>query len=589
MSYKALGTIEAIRARPGMYIGDTESPDQLLTEIVDNMLDELANGYANNCSININDETSECWITDNGRGLEVYEMDLPDGKKEDSIVALCTVAHTGSKFDTDDYSKLIGMHGVGLVSVNALSDWVRILTRSRKNRNLVFDYQFRDSELIHKDSYELEDDGSWSTAIGFRPSSQHFESLAFNSRDFVNRMILAQSKFTNAQIWFNGKSVPKMNFNEYVRKCLNLDNQTDLYRLSFQENENKKIDIFVTYTNDGETIVESDVNLRKCTGTFQSNFQTLLKNCIYEKLDKKFKDAPQNLLTLGLKLYITLEVPEPKFSSQSKNHMTLNIRDSLINPLQNQVNWFLRQNKILETIQRNVERRLKKTITKSKKKRVINPENKLRDCQKIPGKNLYIVEGDSALGALKQVRNVENEAIYPIRGKIINVETNSIEKIRKNKEVSDLLEALGPEGSRRYENIKLLADPDADGRHIAVLLLIILQKFAKEYIQNGKVSIIMTPLYGARKNKNYIPIYDYSLADQYRQEGYSIVRFKGLGEMNAEQLKMTINQGVEYFVEYPSDENITNTLVSIITDTNLKRKVLNDSRCTADRVLEKIL
>ncbi|MFW6247064.1 MAG: toprim domain-containing protein [bacterium] len=589
MSYKALGIIDAIRARPGMYIGDTESPDQLLTEIVDNMLDELANGYATNCSVEIRNETNECFVSDNGRGLEVYEMELPDGSKEDSIVALCSVAHTGSKFDTDDYDQLIGMHGVGLVAVNALSNWLRILTRDRKNRSIVHDYLFKESELEYKKQLNIEDNGNWSTIIQFKPNSEHFETNQFDIQQFANRMILAQAKYNNSILWFNQKQVPKLSFYDYVKKCLGLKKDESLYKLSYSADKNKTIEVYINYTSDSECVVKSDVNLRNCTGTFETNFQTALKHCILEKLDKKLKDVPQNLLTLGLKAYITISVPEPKFSSQSKNHMTLNVKDSLISPLQTQINWFVSRDGILETIQKNIESRLQKKIVKSTGKKRISNDNKLRDCQKIPGENLYIVEGDSALGALKQVRDPQKDAIFPLKGKIINVEKNSIAKIKENKEVSDLLEALGPKDNRRYQNIKILTDPDADGHHITVLLIIVLQKFADDFLKEGRVSVILTPLYCGKKRKEFIPLYSHSETDYYRKNGYNIIRFKGLGEMSAEQLKATLENGYQYTLEYPENKEEINTLVNIITNTDLKRKVLNNSRCSAENLIKKVI
>lgn len=459
-TYKALNSIDAIRIRPGMYVGDTVNPNQLVTEILDNSLDEIGNNYANSLQLNIDVDNNHCWIVDNGRGLKVYDMKDSNGILKDSIELLCTDTHTGSKFDNDDYGVLIGMHGVGLVVVNALSNWLIVKTRDRENKHIIYEYQFINAtESITKNQYEDYDNiNSWSTIVGFQPNSQYFESDKFVVEDLAKRLLLAQAKFNESDFYFNNKKLTKRTFHEYIKllfKC-----ETDFKKLSYEIAPNQKIEIYLNYVESQYTNILGDVNLRHCEGTYLTSFQTLLKNKVSEKLGKIVENVNPNYLLNGLNCYISLVVPEPKYDSQSKVRMTLNVKD-LINPLHDQVDWFL-DNDTLAIIQKNLEKTLKKKLAISLNKSVnISAKNKLRDCLKTPGEILYIVEGESALGPLKQIRDINTEAIYPLRGKVLNVEKATIDKISNNKEITDLIEACGPKNNRRYKKIKILSDSDS--------------------------------------------------------------------------------------------------------------------------------
>ena len=771
--YKALSPIEAIRSRPGMYIGDTVNPNQLITEALDNALDEVANGYANKCQIHFDLENNICWISDNGRGIKSYQMKDSNGKLENSIYLLCTATHSGSKFDNDDYGTLIGMHGVGLVVINALSNWFVVKTRNRKNKKLVYEYNFLNGELHSNNSYEdLEGINDWSTLIGFEPNIDYFENGKFKIKEFANRLMLAQAKFPTCTFSFNEKPITKRSFEEYVQTVLDIDNDEYMKYIHYNKKQNKKIEIYYTFKKNQDINIFGDVNLRHCDGTYLTNIQTILKNLILTKLGKKFENISPNLLLMGLNLYASVTVPEPKFDSQSKTRMTLDIKNDLIYPIQDKIKRSL-DSGTLEIIKQNLEHRLNKkfvqTVTNNNKR--ISAKNKLCDCAKSPGKILYIVEGDSALGPLKQIRDIKTEAIFPLRGKMINVETASIDKIKDNKEISDLLEALGPKNKRRYETIKVLADADSvsaesmihyvdkhgfiqrnqiqnmygnfeegyieslnketgdcelkkinrviahnydkdylfrittigkhyedftddhviyvwdnknyqvketspskidmttdliiipkkrftlnkkievfencelnvhnsneygnglidisddfdaikirsikkvpykydkvydlevednnnfpvgelgfivhnsDGHHIAVLVLLSLLKFADDIIKNNNVRIILPPLYGASKGKKFYPIYNHNELGNYN--GYEITRFKGLGEMSPKKLKASIDAGVEYIVEYPESKKQLDSILNIITNTEMKRLLLKRIEFNFEKLLEK--
>ncbi|HQF36545.1 MAG TPA: toprim domain-containing protein [Candidatus Dojkabacteria bacterium] len=590
MPLKALDDIEMIRKRPGMFIGDVYTPDHLAEEILDNAIDEIANGFATKINIFNDLEDGSFWVSDNGRGIPITTMKLPDGTEDDSINVLCTRLFSGSKFDTDDYSKLIGMHGVGLVAVNALSEWLVVKTRDRNDKKKVVTYTFKNSEMVSSET-EFNSE-SYATVVGFKPNKQFFETLEFNNRYFIERLISVQSIFDLNGFTFNDVEIPKIDFESYVKQRLALEDNEQLYSLSYSSQDGKNhIKIYATYIEKDDSVSLGNVNLRACDGKFISSFHTELKKSINEKIDKSFSKINDREYLNGLRCFIMISIPEPKFDSQTKVRMVLDVKKILIDPLKGQIDWFV--NQIIETIESNLERKLHQKIvngsTKSaRSSRRVSASNKLKDCQKIPGDVLYIVEGDSAGGTIKQIRNSQTEAIYPLKGKVLNVESASLDKIKNNKEIKDLLEALGPVNNRRYKSIKILGDADEDGKHIAVLVLLVLQKFASDFIKSGNVSIVIPPLYGATKGTKYYPVYDYSKVDQLKNSGFKINRFKGLGEMNPNQLNACIRSGFEYKVKWPDTDKQLNNLVSIITNTDLKRAIMNVESVKMDVILTEV-
>jgi len=590
MSYKALDAITAIRTRPGMYIGSTETPDHLATEIVDNALDELANNFAN--SLNIHIENDAFWISDNGRGLKVYQMEVPDKGMMDSVEALFTVLHSGSKFDLDDYDTIIGMHGVGLVTVNALSDWVVVRTRDRKSKSKLHVYTFQEGKLVSKIE-EINKDYSFSTVVGFQPSKKFFDTVKFDTRFFAERLVLVQAKYPKTKLSFNSKKIPKITFERFVRDQLQLNGE-NTYMLTNKGKVGKgvaTVNIIATVVESSDSNILGEVNLRLCEGTYLNSFQTELKKYIKSKIDKKFKNVSQNQLISGLRAFVSLTVPEPRFDSQTKVRMILPVKKQLIDTMSDQLEWFVSQEDIIKIIEKNLEQKFFTKITKSSKRyrKQTSAENKIKDCMKVPGDVLYILEGDSALGTLKQIRNTDTEAIFPLKGKVLNVESNSLERISKNKEIQDFLEALGPKNNRRYKKLKIIADADVDGAHIVVLVLLLLQRYADDMIKSNDVSVILPPLHGASKGKRFIPIYTSNQMEKYKSEGYAIQRFKGLGEMNPSKLEPIIRSGFEYKVTWPENERILQNTISVVTDTQIKRAIMNSEKCTFDNIIANVI
>ncbi len=460
--YQVLNSIDAIRTRPGMYIGSTENPSHLCHEVLDNAIDEIANKFANRVEIFFNQKDDSIWVSDNGRGLYSYNMEMEDGSFRDSINVLFTETHSGSKFDLKDYETLIGMNGVGLVAINALSEWVSVRIRDRDNKDKVYSYFFKNSELISKKE-EINSNYNYSTVVGFKPNKKYFETINFDKKIFAERLILSKSKFTTSTFILNNQTIPNISIEDYIKSKLELDKSIKLFKLKYEKANNYNIEVFLTYKNSTVINVAGDVNLRDCLGTFISSFQTELKKIIKTKVNKKFQKLNDKEFLSGLNLYISLTIPEPKFDSQTKVRMVSNIKKPLIDPLISQIKWFVSQPEVLKIIEDNLNRKfqnslIKTNVTRSKR---VSVGNKLRDCIYTPGNILYIVEGDSAGGTVNIIRDKKREACFPLKGKILNVETHSLEKIKSNKEVQDLLEALGPSNKRRYNHIKVLCDADS--------------------------------------------------------------------------------------------------------------------------------
>ena len=592
-SYKSLDSIQILRKRPDHFIGSIKNPNHLATEIVDNMLDEVTNGFANNVSIIFQDDGS-LFIIDNGRGLQVYNMELFDGSVADSVEVLATILYTGSKFDTDDYTNLIGMHGVGLVATNALSDWLIIKTFDRTTK-ILYEYQFVDSKLLAKTQLDDKFDGQWTTLVGFKPSKNYFETIEFDKDQLIQRILLAQSKNSHCDFHINGIKLPKQSFYDFKKTMLLLEENDILYDFTYDYDgtDNKfttsKIHVSINYVNNPETLCFGDVNLKICEGTFLTSFLTLLKNKILEKLNIiNIKNFNQNALFNGLRLYISLSIPEPTYGGQAKDKMTLRV-NQLIDPLAGYIDWFLKESNALNIIQSNIINKPTKKTKKNSSR--LSTENPTIDSTTIPGKILYLIEGESAKSTFRKIIDANTEGIYMFGGKIINVFKHGIEKLLNNDEWKYFKQTIGETlDTRRYEEICIVADPDVDGYNIIDLAIFHIIKHCSEFIKNKKCNIILPPLYGAVKNNKFIPIYDVNKVDSFRKQNYEIQRCKGLGEFDTPQLHEIIKVSpLKYVLTWPDNDSEVGTIIKLLTDTKIKKYLLTEKQCNINTMFNKIL
>ena len=573
---RILNSIDSIRLRPGMFVGDTSNCNHLIHELIDNSLDEIRNKFGDTISLNFS-KKGDVLICDNGRGLPSGEtIDENTGEKVDALESLFTKLHSGTKFsfDSDQLESLFGQNGVGLVAVNALSEYVEVLSKTNH-------YRFVDSKLVVKETVDPSD--TWSTQIMFRPNKQYFDSIAPDYNTFLLRCRLAQAKLENIKFIFNKKELKRESLSDFVRNVLHISKNTPLFECSFKTTKMKVVEpvtnkefvlpgsivAFITY-EPGETVITGDVNLRFCDGVYINNVVNIIKANLLSKLDKKYSKTPERFLIEGLRLYISLQMPFPKFDSQTKTRMISDVKKEIIDgQFESKIIKILGEQYIKDTVSKILSQKLN-NITKIVKKK-ISSENKLCDCSQQPGDVLYIIEGDSAAAPVRECRDASREAYLPLRGKVINIEKQSLHKIKENKEIKNIIEAIGAP-PHRYEKIKIVADADPDGLHINVLVILLINKFFPDIIKEGRLSVVLPPLYGAYKNKTFIPLYNITDANKYAESGYSIQRFKGLGEMNSDQMRAVFDSETEYVI---SGSSHLDELLKIITNSDVKRQYLN--------------
>lgn len=588
--YDVLNSKEAIRLRSGMYIGSKENPRQLFKETIDNSIDELVNGKGSFVMITFDDINHQYCVTDNGSGIKCYKKTLDNGDVKESVEILFTIPHSGSKFDNKEYKKLFGMNGIGLVAVNYLSDYVIVKTRGIDDKNIVCEYTFIDGDLTKIEYNNLPfDQNPWMTHICFKPSNE-FKSLEIDKTYFMKWFLLLQSKYQDKMFMINNKQLPIISYIDYIKA--ELECNTNLSIIENIKDENTSIRFYISFQEDDDIKISSEVNDRICSkdSLFNKQFTNLLVKTIKEKLDKKFETINEKYILSGLRLYSSVTLPSPEFNAQIKDKLETNLYHD-IQQLADKINSFLTKS-VLQIIINNIENRFKqKNKPKASVKKSFSAEDsKLKDCEVIPGKICYILEGDSALGSLKQVRDTKHEAIFPLRGKFLNVEKASFLTLQNNRLVKELNEILGPINDRRYLEIGIICDADSDGWHIIVLLILYFYKFGQDYIKNKRVFIIFPPLYGVEKGSNFIPIYstDPKEADQYISKGYTFQRFKGLGEMSPEKLSKVVYSGVKKYIEWPENKQELDLILSIVEETEIKKELLNDLRFSYETLLTSI-
>ncbi len=569
-TYKAqniqvLKDLEAVKRRPSMYIGDTgvRGLHHLVEEVVDNSIDEALVGFCNYISVIIHKDNS-ITIADNGRGIPV---DIHPKENRSALEVVMTVLHAGGKFDKQTYRVSGGLHGVGISVVNALSEWIEVEVR-RNNKIYSQKYEFGKpvTEVLEKGS--CQDTG---TKIKFLPNKEIFEDFNFQF-DIISKR-LRELAFLNKNLKIDIKDERSgdfksflyeggiISFVEYLNKNKTLLHTSPIFFEKKQSNIN--VEVAMQYNSSYMENILSFVNNINTLegGTHLSGFKTALTRVINDYI-KKNKLANTVLsgadVREGLSCVMSLKIPEPQFEGQTKtrlgNSRVKGIVDSVVT---DNLKTFFEENpavakqivgKSLDAAKAREAARKARELTR--RKSVLESGSlpgKLADCQeKDPSKcELFIVEGDSAGGSAKQARFKEFQAILPLKGKILNVEKARLDKIFRNNEITTLISAIGGNigedfniGKIRYHKIIIMTDADVDGSHISCLLLTFFYRYMSELIEKGYVYMATPPLYKIKKGKQGIYVYsDGELNNLVKKAGnLEIQRFKGLGEMNPEQL-----------------------------------------------------
>lgn len=570
---QVLEGLEAVRLRPGMYIGSTSvrGLHHLVWEIVDNGIDEALAGFANRIDVTIEPEDIIA-VRDNGRGMPVG---IHEKTGISAVETIMTVLHAGGKFGGGAYKVSGGLHGVGASVVNALSEWLevtvyqdgkiyfirfengghaveplKIIGTTEETGTLV---RFKADPTIFKDT----------TVYDYETLNSRLRQLAFLNKDI--RLTLTDKRTSDGpsnDYKYEGGII------EYVQ-FLNKNKSTISDKVIYVEGLQDGIlaEVALQY-NDGyqSSIYSFCNNIHTHEGGYhEDGFRMALTRCInaYAKnnnMIKKDESLSQDDVKEGLVAIISVKHPDPQYEGQTKTKLgNSEVRKIVSNIAGEQINRFFLENPdIAKAIVEKAEIASKARIAAKKARELTRRKSALDGISSLPGKltdcsskdasecEIYIVEGDSAGGSAKQGRDAKTQAILPLRGKILNVEKARTHRIFENQEIRSMITAFGcgiqedvDVTKLRYHKIVIMTDADVDGSHICTLMLTFLYRFMKPVIEGGYVYIAQPPLYKVQKGKKIAYAYKEQEMDQLREEfkdGYKVQRYKGLGEMDAEQL-----------------------------------------------------
>lgn len=592
---QVLEGLEAVRKRPGMYIGSTDSRGlhHLVYEIVDNSVDEALAGHGDHIIVTIHKDNSIS-VTDKGRGMPtgMHKMGKPTPE------VILTVLHAGGKFGQGGYKTSGGLHGVGASVVNALSEWLVVTI---KRDGYVYEQRFENGG---KPVTTLEKTGTTrqtGTTIHFKPDKSIFSTTVYNYETLCERLRESAFLLKGLKIELNDLRHDQKEVFHYESGIeafvayLN-EEKDSLHPVVFFEGIQNGIEVeFAFQFNDGysETILSFVNNVRtKDGGTHEAGAKTAMTRVFNEYARKVslLKEKDKNLdgadIREGLSSIVSVRIPEEmlQFEGQTKGKLgTSEARSAVDAMVSEHLAYFLEENpetstmlvkKAIKAYQaREAARKAREDARSGKKRKKSDTvlSGKLTPAQsRNPQKNeIYLVEGDSAGGSAKQGRDRKFQAVLPLRGKVINTEKAKLADIFKNEEINTIIHAIGggvgPDFTVEdinYDKVVIMTDADTDGAHIQVLLLTFFYRYMKPLIEAGKVYIALPPLYKVSKGTGKKEVIEYAWSEQELQvamkkvgKGYIIQRYKGLGEMNADQLwETTMNPETRTLIRVRIDD-----------------------------------
>ena len=577
-SISVLEGLDPVRKRPGMYIGSvgTKGLNHLIYEIVDNSVDEHLAGYCSEITVTLEKDGSAT-VEDNGRGIPV---DINEQVGRPAVEVVFTTLHAGGKFGDGNYKISGGLHGVGSSVVNALSLWLEV---NVKRDGKIYNQRYEQGKVC----YDLKEAGKCrkndtGTKVSFFPDAEIFEKIYFKADAIKSRLHETAYLNPNLTIIFINKRVgeeEEVTFHEEngIKAFISDMNKekekvTDIIYFK-KEQDGIEVEIAFQYINDFTENISGFCNTQE-GGTHITGFKSILTSTInqYARELGILKEKDNNFtgadVRNGLVAVVAVKHPDPRFEGQTKTKLDNPDAEKVTKSIAGeQLTLFFDKN--LETLKnviscaeksakiRKAEERTKTNLL-SKSKFSIDSNGKLSNCEsrKPEECEIFIVEGDSAGGSAKSARNRKTQAIMPIRGKILNVEKASMDKVLANAEIKTMINAFGcgfSEGygndfdieKLRYNKIILMTDADVDGAHIDTLLLTFFYRFMPELITHGHIYIATPPLYKVVPKKGEGEyLYDDKALEKYRKQhtGFTLQRYKGLGEMDPKQLwETTLN------------------------------------------------
>lgn len=570
---QVLEGLEAVRLRPGMYIGSTSvrGLHHLVWEIVDNGIDEALAGFADRIDVTIEPDNIIA-VRDNGRGMPVG---IHEKTGISAVETIMTVLHAGGKFGGGAYKVSGGLHGVGASVVNALSEWLEVTVFQDGK---IYFIRFENGGHAVEPLKVIGETTETGTLVRFKADPQIFKDTTIYDYETLNSR-LRQLAFLNKDIrlTLTDKRTPDGQSNDYKYEggiieyvqFLNKNKSTISDKVIYVEGLQDGIlaEVALQY-NDGyqSSIYSFCNNIHTHEGGYhEDGFRMALTRCInaYAKnnnMIKKDETLSQDDVKEGLVAIISVKHPDPQYEGQTKTKLgNSEVRKIVSNIAGEQINRFFLENPdVAKAIVEKAEIASKARIAAKKARELTRRKSALDGISSLPGKltdcsskdasecEIYIVEGDSAGGSAKQGRDAKTQAILPLRGKILNVEKARTHRIFENQEIRSMITAFGcgiqedvDVSKLRYHKIVIMTDADVDGSHICTLMLTFLYRFMKPVIEGGYVYIAQPPLYKVQKGKKIAYAYKEQEMDQLREEfkdGYKVQRYKGLGEMDAEQL-----------------------------------------------------
>ena len=603
---QVLEGLQAVRKRPSMYIGNTDSRGlhHLIYEVVDNSIDEAMSGFCNNIEVKLNADGSVS-VSDDGRGIPV---EIHPKYQKSGVEIVMTKLHAGGKFDRSMYKVSGGLHGVGVSVVNALSEWLEV---SVERNGKIHKQRFERGDPVGEMEITGDSDKT-GTHVTFMPDTEIFEEISFNYDAVYKRMrelaylnsclsITIASEATEESKTFRYEGGIK-EYVKFINKSKNVLHEDPIYfsgektgtivEVAMQYNDGYQDNTF-TFANNINTIEG---------GTHLSGFKSALTRTFNDH-GRNYKIIKENMSNLqgedireGLTAILSIKLPEPQFEGQTKTKLgNSEVRGIVENIVNEKLGSFLAENpktaeivigKAINASQAREAARKARELTRRKSfLESSSLPGKLADCaERDPAKSeLFIVEGDSAGGSAKQGRNRENQAILPLRGKILNVEKARFDKILKNREIQTLITAFGTSigddfelDRARYHKLIIMTDADVDGAHIRTLLLTLLFRYMLELIDAGYVYIAQPPLYKLSKGKQDFYVYTEDektrKLDELGEGKINIQRYKGLGEMNPKQIwETTMDPELRTLIKVTIEDAIAaNELFTILMGDNVE-------------------